>query len=92
MVGGAYFVFCWVRTGQTLAQKTWNLRLTDLDGSLLRPGRAIIRYLLAIPSVGCGIGLLWALIDPERQFLHDRLSGSRLVVTDAARRPTEDAI
>jgi uncharacterized RDD family membrane protein YckC len=89
-VCGAYFVFCWVRTGQTLAQKTWNLRLTDLDGSLLRPPRAILRYLLALPSVGSGLGLIWALIDPERQFLHDRLIGSRLVATDAARPPLED--
>jgi uncharacterized RDD family membrane protein YckC len=84
-------VFCWVRTGQTLAQKTWNLRLTNLDGSLLRPRRAILRYLLALPSIGSGIGLLWALIDPERQFLHDRLVGSRLQTTDAARSPLEDS-
>lgn len=90
-VCGAYFVFCWVRTGQTLAQKTWNLRLTDLDGALLRPARAILRYLLALLSVGSGIGLLWALVDPERQFLHDRLIGSRIVVTDGARRPSEDS-
>jgi uncharacterized RDD family membrane protein YckC len=88
---GGYFVFCWVRTGQTLAQKTWNLRLTNLDGSLLRPRRAILRYLLALPSIGSGIGLLWALIDPERQFLHDRLVGSRLQTTDAARSPLEDS-
>jgi uncharacterized RDD family membrane protein YckC len=80
---GAYFVFCWVRTGQTLAQKTWGLRLTCLDGSLLRPSRAILRYLLALASVGSGIGLLWAVFDPENQFLHDRLAGSRLVVVDA---------
>jgi uncharacterized RDD family membrane protein YckC len=86
---GGYFVFCWVRTGQTLAQKTWNLRLTNLDGSLLRPRQAILRYLLALPSISSGIGLLWALIDPERQFLHDRLVGSRLQTTDAERSPLE---
>ncbi len=79
-----------MRTGQTLAQKTWDLRLTDLDGALLRPIRAILRYLLALLSVGSGIGLLWALIDPERQFLHDRLIGSRLVVTDGTRQSRED--
>jgi len=81
-VCGAYFVFCWVRTGQTLAQKTWGLKLIYLDGTPLRPGRATVRYLLALASVGSGIGLLWAAFDPERQFLHDRLVGSRLVVTD----------
>ena len=87
---GAYFVFCWVRTGQTLAQKTWGLQLTCLDGTLLRPGRATVRYLLALASVGSGIGLLWAAFDPERQFLHDRLVGSRLVFTDARRAQPDD--
>jgi uncharacterized RDD family membrane protein YckC len=91
VICGAYFVFCWVRTGQTLAQKAWGLRLTQVDGSLLRPGRAILRYLLALVSVGSGIGLLWAALDPDRQFLHDRLVGSRLVVTDVTGRPLDDA-
>lgn len=91
IICGAYFVFCWVRSGQTLAQKAWGLRLTYRDGSLLRPGRAILRYVLALASVGSGIGLLWAVFDPQRQFLHDRLSGSRQVVTDATSRVLEEA-
>ena len=68
--------------------RTWYTR-GDLDGALLRPVRAILRYLLALLSLGSGIGLLWALIDPERQFLHDRLIGSRIVVTDGARQSLE---
>lgn len=44
---GAYFVYCWVRTGQTLAMKSWRLRVVDRDGSLLPPARAVLRYLLA---------------------------------------------
>lgn len=44
---GVYFVYCWVRAGQTLAMKSWRLRLVDRDGRLLRPGRAVLRYLLA---------------------------------------------
>lgn len=83
---GAYLVFCWVRTGQTLAQKTWGLQLTRTDGSLLRPGRATLRYVLALVSVGSGVGLLWVAVDPDRQFLHDRLAGSRLVLDDTAAR------
>lgn len=47
VVAGAYLVFCWTRSGQTLALKAWHLRVvTDQD----RPpetGRAIARYLLA---------------------------------------------
>lgn len=79
-VSGAYLVYCWVRSGQTLAQKTWGLKVTARDGSLLGARAATLRYLAAIVSVGTGIGLLWALVDPERQFLHDRLCGSRIVL------------
>ena len=79
-VAGAYFVFCWVRSGQTLAQKAWGLRVTANDGTLLQWRRATLRYLLALVSIGGGIGLLWAAVDPQRQFLHDRLAGSRIIV------------
>ncbi len=79
-VCGAYLVSCWVRSGQTLAQKAWGLQVTAIDGSLLRWRPAILRYILALFSVGSGIGLLWAVFDPQRQFLHDRLARSRLIV------------
>ena len=78
-VCGAYFVFCWSRSGQTLAMKTWRLRLQTDAGAKVAPGRALLRYLLAIPSVGLGLGLAWALVDRDRQFLHDRLAGTRIV-------------
>jgi len=29
--------------------------------------------------VGLGVNYLWALVDPQRQFLHDRLAGTRLL-------------
>ena len=44
---GAYFVFCWTRAGQTLAMKSWRLRVVDRDGRPLSPARATLRYLLA---------------------------------------------
>ncbi|UCH48182.1 MAG: RDD family protein [Betaproteobacteria bacterium] len=81
-VAGAYFVFCWVRSGQTLAQKAWGLKVTAIDGSLLQWRRAALRYMMAVVSIGSGIGLLWAFLDPQRQFLHDRLAGSRIVIAD----------
>jgi uncharacterized RDD family membrane protein YckC len=45
-VMGAYFVFFWVKSGQTLAMKTWEVRLASADGSRISVGRAIARYLL----------------------------------------------
>lgn len=79
---GTYFVYCWTRTGQTLALKTWGLKVVTREGQLLTTGQAILRFLLAIIGIGTTIGLFWAAIDPERQFLHDRLTGS-CVIFDA---------
>jgi uncharacterized RDD family membrane protein YckC len=78
-VCGMYFVYCWTRGGQTLAMKTWRIRLVTAAGAPLTPGRAFLRYVLAIPCLVSGLGLLWAFVDRDRQFLHDRLAGTRLV-------------
>lgn len=76
-------VYClgfWCHGGQTLAMKTWRIRLLTRSGAPLRPAQALLRYLLCWPSLGLGgIGIVWALIDRDRQFLHDRLAGTRLV-------------
>jgi uncharacterized RDD family membrane protein YckC len=84
-VCGAYFVFCWARTGQTLPTKTWRMRIVTEEGGPLSAGRAFKRYLLAIPGMLSGISLLWAPFDRERQFLHDRLAGTRIVRVDSDR-------
>ena len=81
-VCGAYYVFCWARSGQTLPMKTWRIHLVTEQGKPLAVGRAFQRYLLAVPSVLSGIGVLWALVDRDRQFLHDRLAGTRIVRLD----------
>ena len=73
-VFAAYFLWCWLRGGQTLAMKTWRIRLVDIT-----PAKAVLRFLYAILFVPTGISILYALFDRERQFLHDRLAGSRLV-------------
>jgi uncharacterized RDD family membrane protein YckC len=83
LVLGGYFVFFWCRSGQTLAMKTWRVRLVMADGSPLKPARAALRYALAWLSFSALLlGFLWALIDRDRQFLHDRLLGTRLVKAD----------
>lgn len=47
LVVGAYFVFCWSRSGQTLAMQTWRVRLVDQAGGRVTARRATLRYLLA---------------------------------------------
>ncbi|KZE33281.1 putative RDD family membrane protein YckC [Crenobacter luteus] len=104
----AYFGWCWVRGGQTVAMKTWRIRLVDADGLTLRWRGALRRFAIALGlyvglpalsylglarhdgSLGqhLAIALLWwlllplsAWLDPERRFLHDRLAGTRQVLT-----------
>jgi uncharacterized RDD family membrane protein YckC len=68
----AYFLWCWLRGGQTLAMKAWHIRLVEVT-----PVKALLRLLLAVLLFPASI--VWALFDRERQFLHDRLAGTRLV-------------
>ena len=98
---GTYFVVCWTRGGQTLAMKSWHLRLVGPDGPVpLRT--AILRYLLAwtllapglifialfqapavVDALAMLLGILAMLIAGrlyrDRQLLHDRLLGTRVI-------------
>ena len=77
----AYFLWCWLRGGQTLAMKAWRIRLVDVT-----PGKALLRFVLAV--VLMPVSIPWALFDRDRQFLHDRLAGTRLVLASGARPTT----
>jgi uncharacterized RDD family membrane protein YckC len=44
VVFGVYFVWLWSK-GQTLAMKTWHIRVVDSSGHTLTQVRALIRYL-----------------------------------------------
>jgi len=102
LVLGAYFIHQWSREGQTLAMKTWRLKVVHPGHSHLSPRIAAARYLLswmwvlpallaclvfglhkweALGAVFAGI-LAWSLtafLDKDRQFLHDKLVGTRLI-------------
>lgn len=102
VVLGCYFIHQWRTDGQTLAMKTWRMKLQGVHGGAVSTRTAAVRYLLswmwvlpalivalaldlhrwqALGAVFAGI-LLWsltALFDKDRQFLHDKLAGTRLV-------------
>lgn len=103
VVLGMYFVYFWVRGGQTLAMKTWRIKLIAPGRQRIPVVRAVARYLLAwmwfLPAMVLDFVLgftgwlsvlmivanmsLWAaaiLLDRDRQFLHDRIAGTRMVV------------
>jgi len=52
-----YFVWFWTR-GQTLAMKTWRIRVVDIRGRALTQQRALLRYLLV--WIWCGPPLFTA--------------------------------
>lgn len=102
LVIGIYFVWFWTHSGQTLAMKTWRIRLVTNDGQEIKTKRAIGRYLLSWLWILPGLALAWALgaqgwmlvlipaanvilwaltvyLDPQRQFLHDRIAGTKVV-------------
>lgn len=76
----AYFAISWWRVGKTVGARAWKLEVRDLAGNYPSLGRATLRAVLALLSIGlAGVGLLWCLIDPEGQSAHDRLSGTQLL-------------
>lgn len=85
---GAYFTWFWTRGGQTLPMKTWRFRLVAVDGGPVAFPRALRRFALALLGFAAlGLGFLWAFVDRDRQFLHDRLSGTLLVEASVANGP-----
>jgi uncharacterized RDD family membrane protein YckC len=83
LLAGVYFVWQWRLGGQTLPMKTWHIRLVTTTGKPLSLRHALWRFVLAVAgTLLLGIGFLWAFVDPDRQFLHDRLAGTRIVMSD----------
>lgn len=80
VVAGLYFVGSWTGGRRTLPMRTWRMRLVDDAGRNLTVRHAALRYTFAAFGVAlAGTGILWAFLDRDRQFLHDRLARTRLV-------------
>ncbi len=80
LMTGAYFVWCWVKSGQTLAAKTWKIKLVNAQNTTLSMSQALIRYALgSISLLACGLGYVWIFVDKEGLFLHDRLLKTRFI-------------
>ncbi len=78
---GTFFVGFWVYGGQTLGMRAWRLRIERESGQALRPGRALLRFAAAIPSIALfGIGIWWALIDARRRTWPDCIARTRVIV------------
>jgi uncharacterized RDD family membrane protein YckC len=56
----AYFVIFWTR-GQTLAMKTWHIRVVDAAGNAISQKRALGRYVLSWVWILPPLAVLWPL-------------------------------
>ncbi len=80
LITGAYFVWCWRKSGQTLAAQTWKIKLVNQAGSTLYAKQAVIRYIFSsLSALFLGLGFIWALLDSDRLYLHDRLLKTRFI-------------
>ncbi len=80
IVLACYFLWYWRHGGQTLAMQTWKIQLVSAIDTTPSWPQLILRFVLSWLSIGFyGAGIIWALFDRDRQFLHDRLAGTRIV-------------
>lgn len=107
---GIYFIYFWLKNGQTLPMQTWRIKLVSADGKPVSPRQAVLRYLLswlwfmpaillcwalglkyplifAVIAVGMMVWAIGIWLDPDRQFIHDRMAGTRLIQVAAAPLP-----
>jgi uncharacterized RDD family membrane protein YckC len=60
--------------------QAWKLRLQRTDGGPISLWQALLRFLVAFPSLLLfGLGMLWMLVDRDRMTWHDRFSESVVV-------------
>jgi uncharacterized RDD family membrane protein YckC len=93
LVAAAYFIHAWHGSGFTLAMKTWRIKLVKVGHARVPLTNALLRHVLAwgwvlqlshgqtgmALAIGVAVWALTAFFDKDRQFLHDRLAGTRLI-------------
>ncbi len=106
---GVYFTWFWTHGGQTVAMKTWHIKLVDHRGQPAGWARCVLRYvtswiwflpalvtayairpvptwvILSLLTVGVLAYALLARFHPQRHYVHDLLSGTRLLDVQPAK-------
>jgi len=85
VVLGVYFIGLWTQAGQTLAMKTWHLRLLTDRGLPLSPRRALARYLASYVWFLPPLALAGALRLPSAAAIFGLVAGWIVVYALSAR-------
>lgn len=82
----SYQLFFWMLTGQTPGKALLGLRVVTTKGNRVTPLRGILRLIgYVISALPLYFGFLWILGDDRRQGWHDKIAGTYVVYTWAAR-------
>ena len=82
-----FYTYFWVKSGQTLAMQAWRLKLVQQNGQAVTINQAWLRLSLAALSFfALGFGYFYALFDPEKRCLHDKLSNTKLVLLEKTKK------
>jgi uncharacterized RDD family membrane protein YckC len=82
LLGLAYFMYFWSASGggQTLGMRALNIRVVKTTGVPLTLTDALIRYVGLIVSVVClFLGVLWVIVDAQKQGWHDKLASTYVI-------------
>ena len=73
----AFYVYCWIRTGQTLGMRAWKIKIVDVDGENPTLKQSIVRLAFIPVSWSVfGLGFFWFYFSETQQTWHDRLSNT----------------
>lgn len=77
-VAGFFYSWFWMNGGQTLGMRAWRIKLVNSNDALLTWKTCAVRFVIALLSFG--FTWLFMLFNKDGDALHDRLSGTKIVI------------
>lgn len=83
LISAAYFIFFWMRDGQTLGNRLLAIKVVREDGQKFDFATGIIRYIsYLISGIVLWLGFLWIIWDKKKQGWHDKIAKTVVVKTE----------